>query len=880
MDRQIVYSGQIPFDTDILNSERNGLSALGLFAQDILGTSTLVSGLACTPTAPASLSVNLSPGRLYSQQPLDATAYGSLPADTTDTVLKQGISLAQIPIAITPPATAGFSTNYLIEVAYVDQDTTNAVLPYYNVANPSLPLNGPGGDGVSQPTQRKGTISIIAKPGVAATTGTQVTPAADSGYVGLYVITVANGQTTITATNISQAVGAPFLTETLTQKISGASSIVDEFVATASQKTFTLSHTPPLISGLIVAVAGLVLSPNVDFTLSGNILTLTVGATAGQKVVAYYGIALNGASNAIYVLLSTDSSVLAADSSGNVLNFALAQGQMRLFAGPNEVTNQATFSVAPFGAVGCSGSINTAANIPVNGQPIGYYQVTAMTASSASLTLQAVYNGITYTKTFTLAKSLQGPQGVAGATGGAGSNGAPGATGPTGPAGPTGATGPQGPAGSGTGALSIFLSNPTLIVFSYADGSTPSFAGISGQARVFQGATEVTSSCTFSAVPDGNTTGTVNTANNTPVNGQPTGYYQITAMNANIGQLVISAVFSGTTLTQTFNVSKQLIGVTIGSTLPTTNLFDGRLFYNSTDGNLYRYVAAESAWTTAVAAANISGAIVGSQIAANTITGSNIEAGSITAALLSVSQLSAITANLGSITAGFMESSSGNMIIDLNGQTIQFNNGAYMKVTGDGFGSSNQFIEWYGPTQSSLSNCTEANAIWYLKTTGTAFFGGSLLVGRLTNSVQATVLSTSNVADLGPFSSNGGQITITYSLVWQGTTTFPGTSAGLSSYNATAKQNPSAVLVLSQSINGAAFTDVLTINITNGSFIANAPIPVDVEPGFYTQFMSGSGTFVDNHDVAQSREYKLRVFSWTNVDTTVTQNTQSLQSVE
>ncbi len=89
------------------------------------------------------------------------------------------------------------------------------MLPYYNAANPSVAFSGPGGSGTPQVTARQGLIQITAKAGVPATTGSQTTPAPDSGFTGLYVVTVAQGQTTILTGNITVAAGAPFITGTL-----------------------------------------------------------------------------------------------------------------------------------------------------------------------------------------------------------------------------------------------------------------------------------------------------------------------------------------------------------------------------------------------------------------------------------------------------------------------------------------------------------------------------------------------------------------------------------------------------------------------------------------------------------------------------------------
>ncbi|MBM7407049.1 MULTISPECIES: hypothetical protein [Sphingomonas] len=90
------------------------------------------------------------------------------------------------------------------------------------------------------------------------------------------------------------------------------------------------------------------------------------------------------------------------------------------------------------------------------------------------------------------------------------------------------------------------------------------------------------------------------------------------------------------------------------------------------------------------------------------------------------------------IDAGSLRSVNGVTTFDLTSGRVTFNNGSVMKVSGTGFGSNNQFIEWFGPVQSSLANCTEANATFYLKTDGSAYFGGSLSAGVRKNAVQTS----------------------------------------------------------------------------------------------------------------------------------------------
>ena len=156
-----------------------------------------------------SLQVNVGAGSIYQLDEVDATAYGDLGTDT-NTILKQGILYLPVSLTITPPSTAGFSQVFLVEAIIDDIDAGQQVISYFNAANPAVPFSGPNNDGASQFTTRTSICNIALKAGVAATTGTQQIPAPDSGFVGLFAITVVNGQSTITSANIVQLATAPF----------------------------------------------------------------------------------------------------------------------------------------------------------------------------------------------------------------------------------------------------------------------------------------------------------------------------------------------------------------------------------------------------------------------------------------------------------------------------------------------------------------------------------------------------------------------------------------------------------------------------------------------------------------------------------------------
>lgn len=200
-----------------------------------------------------------------------------------------------------------------------------------------------------------------------------------------------------------------------------------------------------------------------------------------------------------------------------------------------------------------------------------------------------------------------------------------------------GATGATGPAGD-VGGISPILDPEFAAVMAYSDGTVISFDPAQGQFSIFLGEEDLTGSATLSSLAT-DCTGTVNTAADTPVSGKPKGYYRITAMTADTAKLTITASLAtdlgdilmedgfailqedGSFLTQegffsvskTFNVAKSKVGYEIVSSLPSTNLFEGRIVFLTTDDKLYRYDGSQ--WITAVPATDITGEILANQIA-------------------------------------------------------------------------------------------------------------------------------------------------------------------------------------------------------------------------------------------------------------------------
>lgn len=234
MDRNIVYPSSIPLDTDLLAVNKNTMVGLAYLAQAVLGSNTVVDGLPCLPTAPASMTVTVGPGSITQMSPIDTSAYGSIPADTSDLIVKMGINTTPTSFNMTAPASSGQSVNYLIQAAFQESDGNPVILPYYNAANPAQSFSGPANSNSAQNTARLQRVQLQLKAGIPANTGSQVTPAPDSGWVGLYQIVVAFGQTTVSANAISVIPTAPFLTWKLPSLRPGFGSGVQSFSASGN----------------------------------------------------------------------------------------------------------------------------------------------------------------------------------------------------------------------------------------------------------------------------------------------------------------------------------------------------------------------------------------------------------------------------------------------------------------------------------------------------------------------------------------------------------------------------------------------------------------------------------------------------------------------
>jgi hypothetical protein len=389
MDRNIIYPGSIPLDTDLLSVNRNTMIGLGFLAQAVLGTNTVADGLACQPTSPASMSVVIGPGSITQLCPVDTLAYGSIPADLTDLIMKMGINTGSTTFDLIAPPSVGQSINYVVEASFQETDGSPVVLPYYNASNPAQSFSGPSNSGTAQNTVRTQRVQLQLKQGLPGNTGSQTTPAADSGWIGLYQIAVSYAQTQITAANIIVIPTAPFLLWKLPSLRPGFGSGVQSFTNNANfavpagvtqveveiwgAGSGSYASVPGLPSGggagggyARKLVTGLIPGQIVPVTIGGGGAAGSTGsAAAGSGGTSSFGPFVNATGGSLNYLATTSAPENGATPPGigvgGDVNFAGSAGQ----AG---ILNQGGMGgAAPIGGAQNSGSTGNTGSFPGGG---------------------------------------------------------------------------------------------------------------------------------------------------------------------------------------------------------------------------------------------------------------------------------------------------------------------------------------------------------------------------------------------------------------------------------------------------------------------------------------------------------------------------------
>jgi len=142
----------------------------------------------------------------------------------------------------------------------------------------------------------------------------------------------------------------------------------------------------------------------------------------------------------------------------------------------------------------------------------------------------------------------------------------------------------------------------------------------------------------------------------------------------------------------------------------------------------------------------------------------------------------------------------------------------------------------------------DTNAIFYLKRSGTGYFGGALSAGTLKTAVTNPAIDPNAQVVDGPFGSNGGVINVVCSFDWSFLQ-----SSNYHRYTAGAGTN-TATLTLYRKIGSGAEQVVQSATLSGPTTIANASLPD--EPSTCDQSIQGSFTYTDTAASTENRTYR------------------------
>lgn len=205
---------------------------------------------------------------------------------------------------------------------------------------------------------------------------------------------------------------------------------------------------------------------------------------------------------------------------------------------------------------------------------------------------------------------------------------------------------------------------------------------------------------------------------------------------------------------------------------------------------------------------------------------------------------------------------------------VIFDNDTFMAVQGVAFGVARDLLEWFGPTMD-VAQCSRANAISYKSTDGDAYFGGSLSAGILRNASASSGLSVNELAQIGPFGSNGRPVKYVASWAYRTATRaiYPATQQGLQAYRAAAasfnvvegfgtriSEHPSSSIVLTRAVAGGGFEQIDQRSFTTQveTFTGSEPTPGDA-PGYADITTSIGGGFTVNDPVQSAFDRTVRL---------------------
>lgn len=206
----------------------------------------------------------------------------------------------------------------------------------------------------------------------------------------------------------------------------------------------------------------------------------------------------------------------------------------------------------------------------------------------------------------------------------------------------------------------------------------------------------------------------------------------------------------------------------VDGTLTASDLATGAVAYGSSVTSGFGTFAAISLLNSGNISTYIAGAAIGSALIANAAIGTAlINTAAITTALIAdgaivnakIADATIASAKIGSLVVDKITAGTLDAVIDVGTGLLKFTVGGSALYLGKGFGTSSQFFLWFGPSSVAVADADELSALIYFKTDGSAYFGGSLSSGTITNAGRTT-LGTETEFVLGSFTSVGHSVSI------------------------------------------------------------------------------------------------------------------------
>ena len=241
----------------------------------------------------------------------------------------------------------------------------------------------------------------------------------------------------------------------------------------------------------------------------------------------------------------------------------------------------------------------------------GNYRLTALNADSASAIFRASYKGVSLQKTFSINKLYDAAPGQNGTNG-----------------------------QDGKSPIAGYLTNETFIIQTNEDGSlnSESLGNANGYFNIYQGDTKITNGVTYSIVSQ--------TGVNVTLNAE-TGNYKVNSMSADFGTAIFKAIYNKVEIQKQLMVvkNKSAIGVVVADTPPEKPM-TGQLWKNTGTNNEYTY--------------NTTYYYTGSDWEIYLFYASNIKA----------DNLAALSANMGTLRTGKMQSNDNLVSFDLDNKQL------------------------------------------------------------------------------------------------------------------------------------------------------------------------------------------------------------------